>query len=202
MSQESQVEFEEYPLLLKWINSQVKDLNCEMNIFFLSFDPREAARLHCDKHVVKMIIESAQLLYSSHWILNPEDLPPNAYKLAHKNHPCSIWVRASLTNYMWLASLAWWLCKEYQYRYGDQKIHKTEAHVVWLINNTPKSIPFVEFTRPALAMPDQYKQEDVIESYKMFYVYSKLKERNIVNYTKREWPKFLINSLSNGPDIP
>lgn len=102
-----------------------------------------------------------------------------------------MWVRMSLTNYMWLASLAWWLCKEYQYRYGDQKIHKTEAHVIWLMNNSPKSIPFVEFTRPALAMPDQYKQEDVIESYKMFYIESKLKERNIVKYTRRECPEFL-----------
>jgi len=90
-----------------------------MNIFFLSLNPQEAARLHCDKHVVKMILETTQLLYSSHWILNPENLPENAYKLAHKNHPCSIWVRSSITNYMWLASLGLWLCEEYKYRYGE-----------------------------------------------------------------------------------
>lgn len=162
-----------------------------MNIFFLSLNPKEAARLHCDKHVVKMIIESAQLLYSAHWTLNPEGLLADAYKLAHKNHPCAIWVRISITNYMWLASLAWWLCKEYQYRYGDHKIHKTEAHVIWLLNHPPKSIPFVGLTQPSLAMPDQYKQEDVIESYKTYYIESKLIERNIVKYTRREWPEFL-----------
>lgn len=162
-----------------------------MNIFFLSFSPEEAARLHCDKHVVKMIIETAQLLYSAHWILNPEDLPENAYKLAHKNHPCSIWVRQTLSNYMWLSSLGLWLCKEYQYRYGEHKIHKSEPHLIWLFNNPPKSIPNLQFTKPALAMPDEYKQEDVIESYKTFYLESKFKQRKIVNYTKRNWPEFL-----------
>jgi hypothetical protein len=169
----------------------MKQIQQRMNIFFLSFNPKEAARLHCDKHVVKMIIESAQLLYSAHWILNPENLPITAYKLAHKNHPCAIWVRTSLANYMWLASLAWWLCKEYQYRYGEEKIHKTEAHVIWLLNNPPKSIYYAGFTRPSLAMPDQYKQEDVVESYKTYYIESKLIERNIVKYTRREWPDFL-----------
>jgi hypothetical protein len=152
-------------------------------------NPKEAAELHCDKHVVKMIIESAQLLYSAHWMIG-STLPENAYKLAHKNRPCSIWVRQSLTNYMWLCSLAWWLCKEYQFRYGEHKIHKTEQHVLWLIQNPPK-LPFVEFTPPAQAMPDQFKQEDVISAYKTFYVESKMKERGIVNYTRREWPEFL-----------
>lgn len=163
-----------------------------MNIFFLSLNPREAARLHCDKHVVKMIIETAQLLYSAHWVLNPEGLNENAYKLAHRNHPCSRWVRQSLTNYMWLVSLGWWLCKEYQYRYGEHKVHKTEAHIVWLMNNAPASIVFGDFTSPALAMPDEYKQDDVVDSYRLYYIESKLKQRGIVRYTTREWPDFLL----------
>lgn len=162
-----------------------------MNIFFLSFCPKTAAEMHCDKHVVKMILESAQLLYSAHWVLNPEGLPENAYKLAHKNHPCSIWVRASLSNYMWLCSLAWWLCKEYQYRYGENRIHRTEPHIAWLIHHPPKSIPVCVFTSPALAMPDEYKSEDVIQAYQTFYVESKHKKRGIVNYTRRSWPAFL-----------
>lgn len=165
-----------------------------MNIFFLSFDPREAARLHCDKHVVKMIIETAQLLYSSHWMLNPEGLSENAYKLAHKNHPCSIWVRQSLSNYLWLASLGWWLCKEYQHRYGEHKVHKSEQHIVWLLNNPPNSIPHEDFTKPVLAMPDEYKKDDPVESYKLYYIESKFKIRNIVKYTNREWPEFLALS--------
>lgn len=170
----------------------------EMNIFFLSLNPREAARLHCDKHVVKMIIETAQLLYSAHWVLNPEGLNETAYKLAHKNHPCAIWVRRSTTNYMWLASLGWWLCKEYQYRYGDHKVHKTEAHIVWLLNHLPALIHDGEFTSPALAMPDEYKREDLVDSYQLYYIESKFKQRQILNYTRRSWPEFLINYLSNG----
>lgn len=172
-----------------------------MNIFFLSFNPREAARLHCDKHVVKMILETAQLLYSSHWILNPEGLPENAYKLAHKNHPCAIWVRTSITNYMWLASLGWWLCKEYQYRYGEHKIHKSEAHILWLFNNPPISIPNLGFMNPPLAMPIEYKKPDPVESYKLYYIESKLRIRGIVKYTRREWPEFLIKDLINGSNI-
>jgi hypothetical protein len=162
-----------------------------MNIFFLSRNPKEAAKLHCDKHVVKMIIETAQLLYSAHWVLNPAGLNENAYKLAHRNHPCAIWVRRSLTNYLWLASLGWWLCKEYQYRYGEEKVHKTEAHIVWLLHNPPKFIAFDFLTQPVLAMPDQYKQDDPILSYQTYYIESKMKERNIVRYTRREWPLFL-----------
>lgn len=166
----------------------------QMNIFFLSLNPKEAARLHCDKHVVKMILETAQLLYSAHWLLNPENLHEKAYKLAHKNHPCSKWVRESVSNYMWLCALGWWLCKEFNYRY--EKIHKTEYHIVWLIHNAPKSIPIIGFTTPAQAMPDIYKQQDTILAYQTFYLESKFKQRQIVNYTKREWPKFLL--LDNG----
>ncbi len=140
-----------------------------------------------------MIIETAQMLYSAHWVLNPADLPPTAYRLAHKNHPCSIWVRSSLTNYLWLASLGIWLCKEYQYRYGEDKIHKTEAHIAWLFQNPPKSIPLEDMTIPVQAMPEEYKQDDSILAYQTFYRESKMNVRNIVNYTKRDWPDFLVS---------
>jgi len=160
-----------------------------MNIFFLHWNPRVAAQYHCDKHVVKMIIETAQMLYSAHWVLNPTKLPENAYKLAHKNHPCSVWVRESLTNYLWLCSLGWWLCKEYTFRYG--KIHKTEEHIKWLFQNSPEEIPYLVMTQPAQAMPPEYKENDPIEAYRKFYIESKLKNRNIVTYKIRERPSFL-----------
>lgn len=166
-----------------------------MNIFFLSWKPRQAAEFHCDKHVVKMIIETAQLLYSAHWVLETPTLPPNAYKLAHKNHPSAIWTRESLTNYLWLCSLGWWLCKEYQFRYGETKIHKTEEHIVWLLNNPPR-MPAVDMTPVRLAMPNEYKMSDPIESYQKFYIESKLKARNIVKYTKREPPEFLVSYMN------
>ena len=166
-----------------------------MNIFFLYKNPRKAAEAHCDKHVVKMIIETAQLLYSAHWVTESL-LPANAYKLAHKNHPSAIWTRESLTNYMWLCSLGWWLCKEYQFRYGETKTHKSEEHIVWLLNNPPK-LPFIDMTPIRLAMPDEYKTADAIEAYRTFYIESKLKARNIVKYTKREPPEFIYSAYSN-----
>lgn len=166
-----------------------------MNIFLLHWNPKIAAQYHCDKHVVKMIIETAQLLYSAHWTLNSQ-LPANAYKLAHKNHPCSIWTRASITNYMWLASLGLWLCKEYRNRYGEHKTHKTEAHLIWLFHNPPQNIPFLGMTSPAQAMPEHFKCENnPIRAYRKFYIGSKLKERGIVNYTWREPPSFLIHYI-------
>ena len=163
-----------------------------MNIFFLSFIPREAARLHCDKHVVKMILETSQLLYSAHWILNPEGLNENAYKLAHKNHPCSIWVRTSLSNYMWLASLGFWLCREYQYRYGEHKIHKTERHILWLRENLPIGIPDIPMTSFPQAMPVEYKRDNAVDAYHAYYRENKVKVRKIVKYTRRQVPDFLV----------
>lgn len=160
-----------------------------MNIFFLHWNPEIAAKYHCDKHVVKMILETAQMLYSVHWVLEL-DLPDNAYKLAHKNHPCSIWARTSLSNYLWLCSLGLSLCNEYTFRYD--KIHKTQSHIEWLFNNPPK-FEITNLTLPALAMPLEFKSKDIIKSYRLFYIESKLKDRKIVNYSKREWPKFLLN---------
>jgi len=162
-----------------------------MNIFVLSLNPSEAAQLHCDKHVIKMIIESAQMLYSAHWALE-SPLPHNAYKKTHVNHPCSKWVRLSLENYLWLCTLAKELCKEYKFRYGETKVHKTEAHILWLEANYPTGIPNTEFIIPPQAMPDEYKDEDVVVAYRRFYRESKMKARNIVTYKKRSIPDFLM----------
>lgn len=165
-----------------------------MNIFVLHRHPRLAAKRHCDKHVVKMILETAQLLYSAHHVLGPGELPEGAYKKSHANHPCAIWVRESLANYLWLAQLGWYLCKEYQYRYGETKIHKTERHIVWLRLNPPPTIPDGPQTRFRQAMPDDYKDHDPVVAYQTYYRESKLRERGIVKYTRREWPEFLIES--------
>jgi hypothetical protein len=161
-----------------------------MNIFILSFNPKEAAEYHCDKHVVKMILETAQLLYSAHWMLTPYALPDSAYKLAHKNHPCAIWTRESLSNYMWLAELGYWLCQEYRLRYGDKE-HKTEAHLHWLRKNPPLTLKDVGITEIRLAMPPEYKRPNPVEAYRTYYRENKLKVRNIVKYTKRSPPEFL-----------
>ena len=166
-----------------------------MNIFFLSFNPKQAAEYHCDKHVVKMILETAQLLYSAHWMLDPSGLPEVSYKLAHKNHPCSIWVRESLSNYMWLAELGHHLCEEYRFRYGDKE-HKTEAHLKWLRANPPIGLKDIGVTEIRLAMPVEYKRPNPVEAYRAYYLENKHKVRGIVCYSKREPPAFLTTTLA------
>jgi hypothetical protein len=77
-----------------------------MNIFYLDKSPYTCARYHCDKHVVKMILETAQLLCGAHWATGGTA----QYKPTHLNHPCAIWVRKSLSNYKWLCELGFNLC--------------------------------------------------------------------------------------------
>ena len=171
-----------------------------MNIFVLSVIPREAAKYHCDKHVVKMILETAQLLYCAHWVLDPDGLPPTAYKKTHPNHPCSIWIRESVENYRWLSDLGLCLCREYTYRYG--KTHKTEEHILWLSDNFPP-LPMTEQTPFRMAMPDEYKCEDPILAYQAYYLGAK--ERMLV-FSKRPPPPFVEKKraymTADGKSIP
>lgn len=160
----------------------------KMNIFFLSFDARKAAEHHCDKHVVKMILETAQLLYSAHWSQARLSLPQNAYKKTHVNHPCAIWTRESGANYRWLCELGLALCDEFTFRYGG--VHRTRAHLLWLAANPPP-LPEVGVTEIRQAMPDEYKRPNVVEAYRTYYRENKLKLRGIVSYSKRPPPKFL-----------
>ena len=150
-----------------------------MNIFFLDFDVKKCEEYHCDKHVVKMILETAQLLCSAHHVTGGSA----PYKLSHKNHPCSIWVRSSLSNYLYLCELGLKLGEEYTHRYG--KKHKSVEVIEWCLVNRP-NIHDVDFTSPPLAMGDEYKiGNDVIESYRNYYKGAKSK---IVSWKNREKP--------------
>jgi hypothetical protein len=140
-----------------------------MNIFFLDEDVKKCAQYHVDKHVVKMILETAQLLCGVHHV-TAHDTSHVPYKLSHKNHPCSIWCRESLSNYLYLCELGLELCKEYTYRYG--KRHKSQDVIEWCLINKP-NIPDIEFTDPAKAMPDEFKVDSVVESYRNYYVGAK-----------------------------
>lgn len=160
-----------------------------MNIFMLSLDPAEAARLHCDRHVVKMILETAQLLYTAHWE-HGTTMPENAYRKTHPNHPSAKWVRESETNYHWLCRLGLFLCDEYTFRYG--KHHKTEDHLVWLCMHVPAGLADVGWTPPKLAMPDEFKHEDPVTAYRMYYAGAK---KHLLQYTRRPSPHFLTQAV-------
>jgi hypothetical protein len=158
-----------------------------MNIFVLDYDSVKAAQMHCDKHVIKQILESCQLLCSVHHMTsNRTDIP---YKLSHKNHPCSIWVRESYSNYIWLLHLTRALLDEYTYRY-DKK-HACERVYDWCINNIPK-IEDKGLTKFAQAMPEELRSEDAVESYRTYYLKEKI---NILSYKKRQKPEFIQNNI-------
>lgn len=150
-----------------------------MNIFLLDYDIETNARYHCDKHVVKMCIEYVQLLSSVHYLKGK----PAGYKLTHKNHPCAIWARESLSNYDYLLELALALGEEYTYRYG--KLHKSIEEV--LIGLPPIKFedkgltPFVK----AIANPEIKAIADPVEAYRTYYNKEK---SSFATWKKREIP--------------
>lgn len=154
-----------------------------MNIFYVDKDPKLAAQSLGDKHVVKMILESAQMLSTAHNILNPNY--PGPYKTTHVNHPSSIWVRSDRHHYGWLLRHFCSLLDEYTHRYG--KTHKCREHLNWLLW-FPQIMPAVGFIEPPLCMPDVYKIGDAVTSYREYY---KVGKAHLHKYTKREKPEWL-----------
>ena len=118
-----------------------------------------------------MILETTQILLSVWHVVDPEHIIYTpCYKLTHRNHPSSIWARESRSNYVWLCKLGMELCKEYTYRYG--RTHKCEAFLRDLGNNIPP-LERLAWTLPRLAMPDEYKSDDCVESYRQYYFFEK-----------------------------
>lgn len=157
-----------------------------MNIFWLDNDPVIAASYHCDKHVVKMILESAQMLSVAQRILGNAD--ERLYKLTHKNHPCSIWVRTSVENYAWLYEHFAALSAEYTFRYG--KVHASYLKLNKLLSTRPPGLISLGSTEPALAMPDHFKfAGNPVRSYREYY---KHKAKTIsMSWKNREVPSFM-----------
>lgn len=156
-----------------------------MNIFYLSNNPVECARQHVDKHVVKMILESAQLLSNAHHMLDGDQVIKPIYKLTHKNHPSALWVRGSDAHYSWLHKLLGALCNEYTFRY--EKIHKVERdNLLNVLADPPINIPKLGWLcDPTPAMPDEYKAETSVQSYRNYYIGAK---SGFANWKKRETP--------------
>jgi len=159
-----------------------------MNIFFLDLDPEKAAKMHVNKHVIKMLVEHLQILCTAHHVSGSKNIefkPP--YKKTHINHPCNIWVRESLSNYLFLIKFTEELLKEYTYRYG--KIHKCESYIRLMKDNLP-NIKDIGFTKPAQAMPDKYKNPDnTVDAYRNYYFFDK---QHIHSWKKRDIPEFIV----------
>ena len=190
-----------------------------MNIFYLDREPKTCAEMHCDKHVVKMIIEYAQLLSTAHRILDgtqdvekryvqgslparwrhikvwkhsSEYMDKGLMRASHINHPSNIWVRESKENYMWLCQMWLWLMKEYTNRYG--KHHACENRVEYLMD-APKNIPSKAFTDPTPAMPEYCKvKNDSLSSYHKYYIQEKVR---FAKWTARQMPAWYKQGVTN-----
>ena len=153
-----------------------------MNIFALNISPVVSAQIQHDKHVVKMVLESAQMLCST-FDPNLYDVP---YKRVHYNHPCTKWARENIGNFFWLVNHGLALASEYTYRYG--KVHMSEKVIKWCkknilstdISKHPTITPFAQ------AMPDEYKDKYSVLAYRKYYVGEKLHN---AKWTKRPIPK-------------
>ena len=156
-----------------------------MNIFYLDKNPYKAACNLCDKHVIKMIVETAQMLSTAHRVLDGFEthkpsksgtrlakywehptLDDILYKATHVNHPSNVWIRSGDKNYEWSYEHFLGLCQEYRRRYG--KIHATKIKLGIPLANLPTNIPYQSTDIP-LAMPEEYKCSDPIKAYRKYY---------------------------------
>lgn len=135
-----------------------------MNLFYLDRDPAEAARMQCDRHVVKMILETAQMLSTAHIELDGRQV---AYKSTHKNHPSTVWVRGNTMQYRWAWQHLKALGDEYTRRYG--KVHKTIREHLDTLAQYPENLAYGELIDPPQCMYDDCKHADTVIAYQQYY---------------------------------
>ena len=180
-----------------------------MNIFYLNESPEICAQMHCDKHVVKMIIEYAQLLSTAHRVIDGDpyydktkngrrilrykmknpNLENTLYKAAMINHPSAVWARKNSENYIFLYNLYVSLCAEYTWRYGGKK-HSTDNLLTDLLFRIPENIPEGKFFEPPQCMPDDVKDTTSIQAYHNYYNKYKSYFAKWTNRTTPDWYGF------------
>lgn len=176
-----------------------------MNIFYLDHNVEKCAEYHNDKHVVKMILEYAQLLSTAHryldgilsvrlsqtgrkqkWYYLSDYRDDLLYNATHINHPSAKWCRDSVANYEWLYRLFCACCDEYTFRYG--KVHLTDQKLRKLLADAPKNIQNKPFEEPWRAMPDEVKiGNDSLASYRNYYINNKV---HLATWKKRNVPEW------------
>jgi len=177
-----------------------------MNLFYLHKDPVQSAEMHCDKHVVKMIIEYAQMLSTAHrmldgtqytdassgrriqrWRLDNSNMDGVLYKASHINHPSTRWVRENAIQYQYAYDMFTALCDEYTYRYD--KTHLTDTKLRVLLNEIPNNITLGVYSEPPQCMPEDVKvQNDSISAYHKYYANYK---KGFAVWTDRPVPSFM-----------
>jgi len=170
-----------------------------MNLFILSLCFRECAESMFDKHVSKILLEAVQMLCTTIQVIDPENKIQEKiklYKIAHKNHPVTIWMRSSLENYIWTLNLVDAMHEEWKYRYEHppDKIHKSYIVAKYLREYAPSADKFPNkgLTKFALAMPVDCKCDDPVEAYRRYY--QTPEKQRIASWKKREKPSWYKNA--------
>jgi len=178
-----------------------------MNIFMVHEDPVIAAQSLVDKHCVKMILESAQLLSTAHRMLDGTEYigktltgrnvrrweladlrEPVVYQATHVNHPSAVWARTSVENYNWLYEHFFALMTEYTYRYG--KTHKCAGDLAYMLACPPYNLKDYDMTKMPSAMAKDYIiSENPVENYRNYYKNGK---NHLHKWTKRQPPEWLV----------
>lgn len=145
-----------------------------MNLFVLDKDIDKSIKYLCDKHIVKMTVETAQMLCTPY-----KDIIETPYKITHYNHPCNKWARTSKKNYEYLIDYGRRIVKEFEFRY--KKNHKSSRVIEWCANNMHllkfDSEQQTEFAR---AMPDEFKNlKFTVSAYRQYY-----KTKSFAKYNK------------------
>ena len=167
-----------------------------MNLFILSLLPQEIAEAMMDKHVPKILLEAVQMLCTAKRVLEPNaPETEKLYKLAHKNHPVTIWCRTSRANFVWTLDLIDAMHSEWRFRYGhpETKVHKSYLVAQILRSTIPDAVAFLSphsdrITPFALAMPDSYKSPDgdPVASYRAYYLSPE--KQKIATWSKARGP--------------
>ena len=186
-----------------------------MNIFVLNTHPVYAAQEQCDKHIVKMVLESGQMLSTAHRILDGElyyaltekgrkvkryrlsdDRESVLYKAVHFNHPCTVWTMENSANYTWHYTHFQALAYEFEYRF--EKPHQTWLDLRDALLNPPNNIPITDrLTKFKLAMgaePQCINEADPVSSYQNFYVTKQ--KRFEMSWSKRQKPTWFIEKTN------
>ena len=161
-----------------------------MNIFATDPSPYKSAQVLPDKHVVKMPLETCQMLSivcSDKWghgygqLHKKDGSIYNTDKGAFRNHPCTVWANESLTNTWWLVAHGMALCQEYTHRYG--KVHSCQS----AIEEAASIIPLRKPTTPksfTFAGPDQFKYDKTIDIFTAYKRYIASKPWAASNYLR------------------
>ena len=178
-----------------------------MNIFVLDSAPQTAARYHCDRHVVKMINETTQMLVTAHAVLDDSVQRFDAHSVlrgthlvcapTHPNHVCNVWLRVSSMNYAWLHTLGLELLRQYERRYSRRHAYSDMLRTALV--QPPTALPYGELTPHAQAMPERFKHADAVHAYRLYYAGAKLR---FARWRHSEAPPWLDEYLHLVDSLP